>query len=118
MAGTGCYFPKKSKYHSRKVQTSDGVFDSKKEYEHWLKLKNLQYSGYISDLQRQVEFTLIPKQVINGKTAELPCHYRADFVYTLNGEKVVEDVKGFKTPEYIIKRKLMLWVHGIKVVEV
>lgn len=115
MAGT---FYRRNKYNAKKIKNADGTFDSKHEYERWIGLKNLQYQGYISDLRRQVEYELIPKQMLNGKIAEMPCSYRADFVYTLNGETVVEDAKGYKTPEYIIKRKLMLHVHGIKVVEV
>lgn len=57
----------------------------------------------------------------NGETilAEKACRYRADFVYTdlSTGEIVVEDTKGVLTPEYKIKRKLMLYIHGIRVKE-
>jgi hypothetical protein len=76
-----------------------------------------------------VEFELIPAQrepdrvgvrggKIKGKTIEQAVKYVADFVYTENGKRVVEDTKGFRTKDYIIKRKLMLWVHGIKIREV
>lgn len=108
----------KSKYHSRKIETEVGIFDSKKEYKRYLELLDLQKRGTIKGLKRQVPFELIPSQKIGGKVVERACTYKADFVYTFMGDQVVEDVKGFKTPEYVIKRKLMLWIHGIKVTEV
>lgn len=104
-----------SKYHNRKVEIDGIKFDSIKEGERYLKLKLLLKAGKIRDLQMQVEFELIPKQ--GGERA---CKYKADFVYHMadTGKMVVEDVKGKRTREYIIKRKLMLWRHGIKIVEV
>jgi hypothetical protein len=50
--------------------------------------------------------------------AERRCVYVADFVYTEDGKKVVEDTKGMRTKEYVIKRKLMLYIHHIKIKEV
>ena len=104
-----------SKYHNRKVEIDGIKFDSIKEGERYLELKLLLKAGKIRDLQMQVEFELIPKQ--GGEQA---CKYKADFVYHMadTGKMVVEDVKGKRTREYIIKRKLMLWRHGIKIVEV
>ena len=104
-----------SKYHNRKVEIDGIKFDSTKEGERDLELKLLLKAGKIRDLQMQVEFELIPKQ--GGERA---CKYKADFVYHMadTGKMVVEDVKGKRTREYIIKRKLMLWRHGIKIVEV
>lgn len=55
---------------------------------------------------------------IGAKIVERAVKYKADFVYKENGETVVEDTKGVKTKDYIIKRKLMLWVHGISIREV
>ena len=107
-----------SKYKSRKVTVGGITFDSRKEYTRWVELILLLKSGQISDLKRQVKFELIPSQRIDGKVVERACSYVADFVYTENGKTVVEDTKGFKTPEYIIKRKLMLYIHGIRIVEV
>ena len=51
---------------------------------------------------------------------EKSCVYIADFVYKdeETGRTVVEDAKGVKTKDYIIKRKLMLWLHGIRIAEV
>lgn len=107
-----------SKYGSRKI-TRDGItFDSQKEYRRFCELCLLERAGKVTDLQRQVKFELIPSQRISGKVVERACTYVADFVYQENGEKVVEDTKGFKTKDYIIKRKLMLWVHGIKIKEI
>ena len=103
----------RSKYGARKFKAPDGqVFDSVKEYQRWGELRILERAGRISGLQRQVKYELIPKQ-----EGERACNYVADFVYTENGRTVVEDVKGFKTPEYRLKRKLMMWVHGIRIKE-
>lgn len=107
-----------SKYHSRKVTRDGMTFDSVKEYRRFCELRLLERSGAITDLQRQVKFELIPSQRIGGKVVERACGYIADFVYIENGKKVVEDTKGFRTPEYIIKRKLLLYVHGIRIKEV
>ena len=107
-----------SKYHNRKVEIDGIKFDSIKEGEH-LELKLLLKAGKIRDLQLQVEFELIPKQ-----TGEQACKYKADFVYHMadTGKMVVEDVKGYKEGAayqlFSIKRKLMLWRHGIKIVEI
>lgn len=102
-----------NKYGNIKTRTFDGIkHDSRKEANRWCELKLLQRAGEISDLKRQVKFELIPKQ-----EGERACTYVADFVYIENGKKVVEDVKGKRTEVYKIKRKLMLWVHGIRIRE-
>lgn len=101
------------KYHNTKVRAGDEVFDSRHEYNRWCELRLLERAGQITDLKRQVRFELVPKQ-----EGERPVYYVADFVYIRCGQKVVEDAKGFKTPEYIIKRKLMLFRHQIRVNEV
>ena len=104
-----------NKYGAKKVTdpVTGEVFDSKKEYYRWCELKLMERAGKISDLQRQVKYELIPKQ--NGERA---CTYVADFVYIdSDGNTVVEDTKGVRTDAYRIKRKLMLFVHGIKIKE-
>ena len=109
-----------SKYHSKKI-TRDGItFDSKKEYERFRELKLLERAGKIEDLRRQVVFELIPSQrdPKTRKVIERACKYVADFTYWKNGEFIVEDTKGFRTADYIIKRKLMLQVHGIRIKEI
>lgn len=106
-----------SKYHSRKV-TWDGIeFDSLKEARRYRELWLLKKAGEITNLQRQVRFVLIPSQRIDGKVVERSVSYIADFVYEDHGEIVVEDVKGLRTREYILKRKLMLYMKGIRIKE-
>jgi hypothetical protein len=119
----------RSKYHNKKVVVNGIPFDSKKEAKRFAELSLLEKAGVISDLQRQVKFVLIPAQrepdtvgarggIKKGKVIEKECSYIADFVYQENGTKVVEDTKGYKTKDYIIKRKLMLYVHGMRIKEV
>ena len=121
------------KYGNKKI-TVDGVtFDSKKEYLRWCELCLLEKAGHITDLQRQVKYELIPaqyeeyerysektgKRLKNGlRCVEKECSYIADFVYKQDGKTVVEDTKGCKTDKYIIKRKMMLYFHGIRILEV
>ena len=107
-----------TKYKNRKITVNGEVFDSKKEYIRYRELALLEKAGQISDLKRQVKYELIPSQRVNGKVVERACTYVADFVYTENGKTVVEDTKGFRTKDYIIKRKLLLYVHGIQIQEV
>ena len=106
-----------SKYGSKKVRIGEETFDSKKEAKRYAELCLLERAGAISDLKRQVRFELIPSQKIDGKVVERPAFYVADFVYEENGRKVVEDTKGYKTTDYILKRKLMLYIHGIRIKE-
>lgn len=106
-----------SKYNNRKLTIDGEVFDSLKEYRRYRELALLQKAGQISDLKRQVKYELIPTQRIGGRVIERACAYIADFEYTENGETVVEDTKGFRTKDYIIKRKLMLHVYGIRIRE-
>ena len=102
-----------SKYGNRK----GNGFDSKKEANRYAELALMQRAGLIQNLRRQVKFELIPAQYKDGKCIFRSCSYIADFVYEKDGETVVEDTKGFKTPEYIIKKKLMFQVHGILITE-
>lgn len=107
-----------SKYHSVKI-TYDGItFDSKKEYFRYLELKALEKGRVISDLRMQVKHTLIPPQRDENGKHIFPVYYYADFEYVQDGKKVVEDVKGFKTKDYIIKKKLLLYNEGITIREV
>ena len=118
-----------NKYGSRKVVRDGMTFDSVKEYKRWCELCLLERAGKVQDLRRQMTYLLIPCQyepdtigvrggVKRGKMLEREVSYVADFVYTQDGKQVVEDTKGFKTKDYIIKRKLMLYQHGIKIKEV
>lgn len=104
-----------NKYGNKKVRLPDGtVYDSKKEYKRHMELMLLQMAGEISDLKRQVPYELIPKQ--DGERAVT---YVADFVYkdARTGEEVVEDCKGFKTDVYKLKRKMLRYKYGIKILE-
>ena len=118
-----------SKYHSKKTVVDGMVFDSKKEARRFNVLKALEEVGEISDLQRQVEFLLLPEQreadtvgarggIHKGKLIERKVTYTADFTYWKNGEYVVEDAKGVRTTEYVLKRKMMFYIHGIRIKEV
>lgn len=79
----------------------------------------MERAGEISHLRRQVSYTLIPAQKDErGKMIERECRYIADFAYMENGKMVVEDAKGMRTPEYVIKRKLLLKEYGIRIKEV
>lgn len=109
-----------TKYNNKKITVNGQVFDSKKEANRYKELLLLEKAGEIYDLRRQVKFKLIPTQrdEVTGEVVERECSYKADFVYEEDGKTVVEDVKGFRTKEYIIKRKLMLWRYGIRIMEV
>ncbi len=132
------YRGRRTKCGNTKV-TVDGIeFDSKKEANRYWELKLLQRGGVISDLQLQKEFELIPaqhetyerygktgKRLQDGKRCiEKSCTYKADFAYMKDGQLVVEDTKGYRDPasagyaKFVIKRKLLLWRYGIKIIEV
>lgn len=108
-----------SKYRAKKCQVDGIKFDSIKEARRYQELLLLERSGKITDLRLQVPFFFIPAQRDdNGNVVERAVKYIADFVYTgEDGKTVVEDTKGMKTPAYIIKRKLMRWVHSISIKE-
>ncbi len=122
-----------SKYKAKKASVDGIEFDSRKEANRYCELKLLQRAGKIQNLELQKAIELIPAQreadtigkrggIIKGKVIEKAVFYRADFVYTENGETVVEDVKGYKGggayAVFTIKRKLLLYNYGIKIKEV
>lgn len=117
---------KPSKYRSKKVTATlpDGtthVFDSMKEFARHEELLLLQQAGEISGLEIQKTFVLLPKQKTPDGRAVREVRYLADFAYTnKQGEYVVEDVKSpaTKTQVYKLKKKLMLYVHGIDIKEI
>ena len=108
----------RSKYGAKKVTYNGITFDSKKEYRRFCELSQLEKAGAITDLKRQVKYELLPSQRIDGKVVERPVYYVADFTYEQDGKTIVEDTKGVKTRDYILKRKLLLYFHGIKIKEV
>lgn len=108
-----------AKYSNVRTEHDGMMFDSKAELKRWLELQILERIGEVKDLKRQVPYLLIPKTPRPSGGHERECSYVADFTYTdRRGRAIVEDVKGAATPEYRIKRKLMLFVHGIEVLEV
>ena len=122
----------RNKYQAIKTCVNGIEFDSRKEARRYQELLLLQRAGEIQNLELQKKYVLIPalyetyerigkkgQKLKDGKKLlEKECSYIADFVYEENGEEVVEDTKGIKTKDYIIKRKLMLYVHGIRIREV
>ena len=119
--GRGRTAGKSGKYGNEKIELSGQTFDSKREGRRYLELQMMLKGGLISDLRLQVPFELIPaqKDQQTGKTIERAVNYVADFVYkTPDGKTVVEDSKGYRTEVFRIKKKLMLWRHGIEVKEV
>ncbi len=120
--------------HNLNFKDCTEIFDSQKELDRWEMLQIMEQRGQISELQRQVPYVLVPsqyikvlktvrkKEVLKNKRVEAPITYKADFQYRLpDGKLIVEDVKSEitrKLPEYVMKRKLMLWIHGIKLTEI
>lgn len=124
---------KNNKYRNKTFTNQYGSWDSEKEYHRYLLLLHRLKRGEITELHRQVKFVLIPSQyetkLVQLKTkakekqvcVEQECAYYADFTYMEQSKLVVEDVKSEitrKNSEYIIKRKLMRYVHGIAIKEV
>ena len=114
----------RAKYRNIKA----GGYDSKKESRRAWELDMQERAGMITDLRKQGKYVLIPAQreppivgprggVKPGKLLEHECAYVADFVYKRDGREIVEDCKGMRTKNYIIKRKLMLYVHGVRIFE-
>jgi len=101
---------RKSKYGAVKTEVDGIVFDSKKEARRYLELKTMEKAGVISALELQPSFDLVVNGVKIGK-------YKGDFRYVVNGTYVVEDCKGMKTPVYRLKKKLMLALHSITILE-
>ena len=122
-----------TKYKSKSIIIDGIVFQSKKEGRRWTELRMLERAGEITNLQRQVPYLLIPEQRAPstdvykkgsragqpkpGPVLERRVVYIADFVYQENGETVVEDAKGMRTKEYVLKRKMMLYRYGIRIKE-
>lgn len=120
----------RNKYHAKKVEFYGITFDSKKEGLYYLKLKDMERRGEITDLRLQVPYELLPAiyrdEVVHLKTkdkvvkrlVQRAVTYVADFVYVQDGKEVVIDAKGMRLPDYILKKKMMLALKGIEVIEV
>lgn len=123
---------KVNKYRNKKVSFQGEEFDSKREMQRYLVLKDAESKGIIQNLQKQVNFELIPKieedvvihlkrkDKIQRKTIQLPIVYRADFVYEKDGVMVVEDVKASANMRsldrvFLLKEKLFRWKYGFSI---
>ncbi len=122
----------RAKYGNKRL-TIDGVtWDSKREYQRWLVLRQAEKDGLISDLERQPKYELVPaiketyikhlktKDKVCERTAQLPITYTADFRYIKDGNTVVEDVKASPhmaalDPKFLIKEKLFRWKFGFPI---
>lgn len=105
-----------SKYHAKKTVVDGIQFDSAKEAKRYTKLRDMQEAGEIEGLCLQVPFEILPSFECEGVKYR-GMKYIADFVYYRDGVRVVEDVKGAKTPEYRMKKKLMAYMNHINIKE-
>ena len=98
---------KKSKFGNKKVERDGHKFDSDFESQRYWYLKMLERAGKIKDLELQPKYELQPSFKKDGKTI-LAIYYKADFSYhsVETNKMVIEDTKGFKTKEYLIKKKM------------
>ena len=96
-----------SKYRAVKTTVGDITFDSKREAARYQELMLLLRAGAIRNLELQVPF----KCVVNGRKI---CAYRADFIYFDGLDRIVEDVKGYRTREYVLKKKLVEALFNVK----
>ncbi len=104
---------KPNKYFAKKTVAMGLKFDSRWEAERWGQLKAMERAGVVDQLDRQVTYLL----EVNGQKI---CNYIADYTYLLLDEEglsrfIVEDAKGVLTPEFKLKKKLMLAIHGIDI---
>jgi len=101
--------PVKSKYHSRKVEVDGIKFDSSKEAKRYKELILLQKTGTVLEIELQPSFVLQEGYKRFGKSIR-PITYRADFkVKWKDGRVQIIDTKGFKTKDYLIKKKILLF---------
>ena len=115
---------RRNKYGAKPVYYAGRRFDSKGEGQRFLFLNSCLQAGKIKDLRMQVPFELYPAvyqmrigargKPVRGQQLQHGITYTADFVYTLpDGTVVVEDFKGYETPEFLIKERLMHEMRGI-----
>lgn len=107
----------KVKYHNKKCEYKGLKFDSLKERNHYIVLEHLEKTNQIKDLRRQVKFLLQPSFKLNGKTIRA-INYIADFTYIKDGVLIVVDTKGFRTKDYLLKKKMFQYKYGMDIVEV
>ena len=99
-----------NKFHAEKVEIDNIKFDSKRESQYYLLYKDMLKRGEIVNLELQPRFTLIPAYTNHAGKKVRPCHYTADFLLTYpDGRQTVVEVKGFRTRDYLLRRKLFEW---------
>lgn len=104
--------PTRSKYNAKKVEIDGHNFPSKKEAHRYLELKTLENAGEISHLSLQPKFRLLDPITHNGKKIR-KVDYTADFYYIDNeGREIIEEVKGHRTQDYVIRMKLFIHKYG------
>lgn len=102
-----------NKYGAKKVEIDGHVFPSKREAEYYLTYKDMLARGEIVNLELQPRFTLIPAYTNHAGKKVRPCHYTADFLLTYpGGRQVVVEVKGYRTRDYMLRRKLFEWKYS------
>lgn len=131
--GRGFKREKGKKYNNTKVEYDGIKFDSKKEMQRYIVLKDAENSGVISNLELQVKYELIPavreeyiehlktKDKVKTRTLQLPITYTCDFQYLKDGVLIVEDVKAspkMLPKEFVMKEKMMFALKGIKIKKV
>lgn len=102
-----------SKYHAQRTEVDGIKFASKKEAKRYVQLKAFERVGLIKNLRLQVPYQIIAKSKY-GRAIK----YIADFVYIEDEQTVVEDVKGYRTDVYKLKKRLMAEVYGVEVKEI
>lgn len=101
-----------SKYHSRRTTVAGITFDSIREAERYLVLKDMEKHREIEDLRLQERFEILPK---HGRNRAV--FYVADFVYMKDGKMVVEDCKGYRTDVYKLKKKMFEYRYDTEILE-
>lgn len=120
----------RNKFGNKKCSFQGIDFDSKKERDYYILLLSMQQRGEITNLRLQVPYELLPaiyedvevrlktKTKTVKRCVQRKVEYKADFVYTdRNGKECVIDTKGVRTKEYILKKKMMRSLLGIKIIE-
>ncbi len=102
-----------NKYRAKKTEVDGIMFDSKKEAKRYEVLRD---DETIKDLELQPKFDLLVTNIETGALTKVG-YYKADFRYSLNGEVIIEDVKGVKTPIYNLKKKMIKGIYDIDIKE-
>lgn len=108
---------KQNKYKNKKIIIDGHKFDSHKEGNHYIALKQLEKLGVIHNLELQKRYELQPSFKLNGKTIR-SITYIADFVYIQDDVEIIEDVKGMRTKEYLLKKKLFEYKYKKEIKEI